>query len=61
MAASLMVVIGPIEVRRSEMAGPWILRIGGVIDTSTVLVLVLISIMIIIVIILTGGVIGDTF
>jgi len=47
------------ERTRSEMEGPWILRIGGVTDTGIILVLVLTGIMIVIIIILTGGVIRD--
>jgi len=47
------------ERTRSEMEGPWILRIGGVIDTGIILVLVLTGIMIIFIIILTRGVIRD--
>lgn len=39
----------------------WILYIGEVMDTGTILVLFLIDIMIVIIIILTGGMIGDNF
>jgi len=61
MVAHLMVSIGGMDWTRLKMLGPWILRIGGVIDTGTTLVLVLTDIIIIIVSILTGGVTRDIF
>ena len=57
MVAGLMVSTSWMERTKSEMAGPRILRIGGVIDTCTITVLVLTGIMII----LTRGATRDIF
>ena len=60
MIVGCMVVTSQIVVTQSETTDCWIVRIGGGIDTSTILVMVLTGMMIDIIIILTGGVIGDT-
>ena len=59
MVVGLMLATGQIEMTQLEMVGAWILSIGEVMDTGTILVLVLTGIMIVIIIILIGGVIGD--
>lgn len=61
MALGHMVVTSQIEMTQLEMTDCWILRIGEVIDTGTILVLVLTGMMIDIVIILTRGVIRGIF
>jgi len=53
MVVGLMMVTFQKEMTLLEMPGCWILQIGDMMDTGTILVLVLIGIMIIIVIILT--------
>ena len=61
MEAGLMVSTSWMERTKSEMVGPWILWIGGVIDTSIILVVIMVSIMIASVIILIGGVTRDIY
>jgi len=61
MEVDLMVAIVRIEMTGSDMAVSWILQIGEVMDTCSILVLVLNDTTIIIVIILTRGVTRDIF